>query len=91
MIAMNSLNELEQQLLSTLSYFEPMTLEFIYLDMDKNFLEQNPNYSIDDLQLALKNLTRQKKIKAIQTEGQLTWVKIYPKKSLFKRLFSYFR
>ncbi len=77
---------LEEELEKTLSYFEPMSLEMIYIDFSNEFLTANHSYTIEDLELALKSLEAQKKIKRSKKEKQIFWIKLYPKKSILKRI-----
>lgn len=88
---MKDISLLQDQLLMTLSYFEPMTMEFIYLDMDQDFLMAHPEFTMDDLQECLKLLAKQKKIKTIKTDNTTRWVRIYPRKGLIKRIIGLFR
>lgn len=87
---MPDLKLLELELLKTLSFFEPMSSEFIFIDLDNNFLQQNPEYTLEDLESALSSLLKQKKIKKIKSNGHYQWIKLYPKKSFLKRFISFF-
>lgn len=78
--------DLQQVLLETLSFYEPMSLEFILLDLNDHFLKENPNLTTEDLLATLHDLNRQKKIKKIKKQGQLHWLRVFPKKSLWHRI-----
>lgn len=82
-------SELKNQLLMTLSFYEPMTMEFIYLDLDQDFLIDNPNLTVEDLKNELVILEKEKKIKKLKDPE--SWIRLHPKKSLFKRLKSLFK
>ena len=60
------MDKLEEELLKTLSFMEPMSEEFIYLDLDQQFLLENPELTIEDLKSALTALEKQFKIKQYQ-------------------------
>ena len=85
-----SLPLLENELLKTLSFFEPMSLDLIYLDLDRNFVEENPNLNIDDLELSLKTLINQKKVKMIKIDKSNLYIRNFPKKSLLQRFLKKF-
>lgn len=74
---------LQNEILRTLSFLEPMGLEFILLDMDKKFLDSNPDLTTADLKADLKFLASQKKIKELKIKGQIFWIKVFPKKKWY--------
>ena len=78
---------LYDELQKTLSFLEPMSLEMIFLDMDKEFLNLNPSLTTEDLLKELKKLEKQKKVKKSKIEGQFYWIRIYPKRPWYKKLF----
>ena len=80
------MDKLEEELLKTLSFMEPMSEEFIYLDLDQQFLLENPELTIEDIKSALTALEKQLKIKRMSSENQEKWIKVFPRKSLFQRL-----
>lgn len=82
---------LEQEVLRTLSHFEPMSLEYIFLDFDKKFLESFPDLTIEDLDKILKKLVKKKKIKSIKVGEQIKWLKLFPKKKLRDRILNLFK
>ena len=78
---------LEDEILKTLSFIEPMSLEMIFLDFDKQFLLLNNELSYDDLLSSLKKLVKLKKIQlAPSDESQKYWIKVFPKRKWYKRL-----
>lgn len=88
---MKELSPLENQLLVTLSFLEPMSLEYIFIDLNKDFLLMNQSLTTKDLELSLKNLVALKIIKKISPkksvkDGQEKWIRNFPKKSLWSRL-----
>ncbi len=86
-----ALNKLEQELLKTLSFYEPMSMELIYLDLDKDFLLANSELTLDDLDSVLKSLVRLKLVKRYKGDNdQILWQRIFPKKSLLRRFTRYF-
>ena len=79
----------EEELLRTLSHFEAMSMEFIFLDFDQDFLVANPDFTLDELKDCLLRLEKKKLIKKMNHDGQEAWIKTYPKKSIWKKLKSY--
>jgi hypothetical protein len=84
---MNLIEELEQ----TLSFFEPMNKEMIYIDLNADYVKDNNSITIEEVDNALDQLKKQKKIKIVKIDGHSYWQRIYPKKSLYKRLLNLFR
>lgn len=78
--------DLQNELLRTLSFYEPMTLEHIFLDLDKSFLDVNEDLTTADLTASLAKLEKQALIKETQKDEQTAWIRIQPKKSLLRRL-----
>ena len=83
--------EFENLLLSTLSFYEPMTLEKIILDFDANEIKKYPHLEANDLKKILVTLQKKKKIKkikiAIGKGSEDAWIKIYPSRPWWKRIF----
>lgn len=77
---------LEDELLRTLSFYEPMSLEHIFLDLDKSYLDVNDTLTTDDLLKSLNQLTSKSLIKPSQINDQKMWIRVTPKKSFFRRL-----
>lgn len=77
---------LEKELLRTLSFYDPMSLEHIFLDLDKSYLDVNEDLTTEDLLKSLDKLTTQNLIKVVQHDDQKMWIRVAPKKSIFSRL-----
>lgn len=74
---------LRDELLKTLSYFEPMSLELIYLDLSKEFTLLNNEVTVEDLLKELISLEKEKKIHSTIREKQKFWIRVYPRKKSF--------
>lgn len=86
------MNPLEEQLLMTLSHLEAMTLDKVFIDLDKDFVMMNPEISMQDLTDCLEKLTQDKLIKCITTDGHKEWLKVFPKrKNFWTRLINKFK
>lgn len=77
---------LERHLLECLSFYEPMRLDHIFLDLDQSFLEENSELTMEDLKAVLKSLEKTKRIKKIKGGNDEMWIRIYPKKSLIRKI-----
>jgi hypothetical protein len=87
----NFMTPLEEQLLMTLSHLEAMTLDKIFIDLDKDFVLQNTDISMEDVTKCLDNLVKQKKVKCLDNQGHKEWIKVFPKrKALWRRLLDNF-
>lgn len=81
-------NQLNDVVLETLSFMEPMNLEKIFLDLDQGFLEENPQLTTQDLLTSIDELIKAKKVKIHnKSGGQNYWIKIFPKRPWYKRFF----
>jgi hypothetical protein len=77
---------LKDELEQTLSFFEPMNKEMIYLDLNNDYVKGNNSITIEQVDLALAELKKEKKVKTIKKEGHLYWIRIYPKKSILQKI-----
>lgn len=86
------LSALEELVLGTLSFYEPMTFSNIILDFSSELLKDFPNFDKSDLEAILKELEKKKLIKKIildrSPHKEFAWIRLYPKRSWWKRIFS---
>jgi hypothetical protein len=78
---------IEELVLGTLSFYEPLTLSQLILDFDSSSLHDFPDFSREDLENVIKKLLKKKLIKEIVIGKEVGWMRIHPQKSWFKRLF----
>lgn len=77
----------QEEVLRTLSYFEPMDLEKIFLDFDREFLLSHPDFVVEDLARILMELKNKRLVKEVGGEEQKQWMRIFPeKKPWWKKL-----
>lgn len=81
------MTKLEELVLGTFSFYEPMTFSKVILDMDSEALKNFPNFSREDLEDIIKNLEKKKLIKSSQIDKEVGWIRIHPKRAWWKRLF----
>lgn len=78
---------MHELVLSTLSFYEPMTFSKIILDFDNNLLKDFPEFSREDLQEILKVLEKKKLVKKTLQDKEDAWVRVLPKRAWWKRFF----
>jgi hypothetical protein len=81
---------LEELVLMTLSFFEPMTFSQIILDFDTDKLVNFPNFNKQDLEEIINKLEKQKLLKRVTIDKEIGWIRIQRKRSWFKRLLTSF-
>lgn len=86
-------SQIENLVLEVLSFYEAMTFELILMDMPEERVKQISNFNREDLESALTILLKKKKIKVVskKSDNDKSWIKIFPKKGLLKRILTYFR
>lgn len=86
-------NKLEEILLETLSFYSPMTIEQILLDIDAEKISYDSEYkhlNLEDLKLALADLKRKKYLKTKGKDKTQTWLRVIPRKPWYKKIFRNF-
>ena len=79
--------KLEELVLVTLSFFEPMTFSQIILDFDSDLLKDFPDFDKEQLQEIINSLERKKLIKKLTIDKEMGWIRVLPKRSWWKRFF----
>jgi hypothetical protein len=81
---------LREQLLMTLSFLEPMSIEMIFIDLDKEFTLDNPDITMDVVLKELRALQVEKKLRQFKKDGQIFWIKPNKsKKNLWRRILNF--
>lgn len=78
---------LEDLVLMTLSFFEPMTFSKVILDFDDDKLKDFPDFDKEQLQGIINKLEKKKLIKRVTIDKEIGWVRVQPKRAWWKRLF----
>ena len=71
---------LKNELLITLSFWDPMGPDKIYLELNNTLLLQYPELTVESLYQVLKELEYDKKIVRIRQDGQDQWKRVMPKR-----------
>lgn len=85
---MNKHSTLEELVLVTLSFYEPMTFSNIILDFNSEALAEFPDFDKEQLHALIKDLEDKKLIKRVTIDKEVGWLRIHPRRSWWKRLFS---
>ena len=83
---MDNTDDLDELILETLSFFEPMTFEKIILDFDPVKLRLFPHFNREVLNERLTYLKKKKKIKIIKGK-ESCYIKKVPKRPWWKQIF----
>lgn len=86
-LIMDQTQELENLILSTLSFFEPMSFSKIVFDIDTEVLKNYPNFDKDQMLLILKSLEQRGMVLKTGEGSETQWQRIHKKRSFWKRLF----
>jgi hypothetical protein len=79
--------KLEELVLKTLSFYEPMTFSNIILDFDDESLKEFPTFDKEQLQQIIVKLEKMKLIKQVLIEKETGWVRIHTKRSWLNTIF----
>ncbi len=79
------MKSLEEVLLSTLSFFDPMSKEQILLQMDESSIDVQERLTVKDLEDELIRLVKLKKLKKSKKNKDVVWIRRFPKKPLLRR------
>ena len=79
--------ELEELILSTLSFYEPMSFSKIVFDIDTELLKKYPDFDKDQMMVILKSLEKRGLLRKIGKDSETQWQRIHKKRSFWKRFF----
>ena len=77
------MTELEVELLKTLSHFEAMTLDKIFIDLSQEFVMNHPELSMQDVLDSLLQLKKLKLVTCRKRDGHKEWLKVFPNRKSF--------
>ena len=86
---MDQSQELENLVLSTLSFYEPMSFSKIVFDIDTELLKSYPNFDKDQMLLILKSLEQRGMVQMTGEGAEAQWQRIHKKRSIWKRIFRF--
>lgn len=84
---MENSKALEDLILSTLSFYEPMSFSKIVFDIDTDVLKSYPNFDKDQMILILNSLTKRGMVKSIGVGTEIQWQRIHKNRPFWKRFF----
>jgi hypothetical protein len=80
------MQELEDLLLSTLSFYEPMSFSKIVFDMPTSALQQFPDFDKPQMILILNSLEKRGLVRKIVKGEEVMWQRIHKKRPFWKRI-----
>ena len=80
----------EEIILVTLSFYESLRWEQIILDLDDHFLKTHEDFSKEDLEKVLASLVKKKLVKKNKGD-EPSWIRLFPKKSLWQKIKSFLK
>ena len=78
--------ELENLILSTLSFYEPMSFSKIVFDIDADVLKSYPNFDRDQMLLILDSLEKRGQVVKTGKDSEAQWQRIHKKSSLWEKI-----
>nr|BDT27677.1 hypothetical protein BHI3_11430 [Bacteriovorax sp. HI3] len=84
---MDKNQEIEDLILSTLSFYEPMSFSKIVFDMDTELLKKFADFDKDQMLLILKSLEKRGLVKKTGDASEAQWQRIHKKRPFWKRFF----
>ena len=79
--------KIDELILESLSFYTPLTLDQIILDLDHNKIQNIPEFSLDILEKRIKFFVKTKKVKVLKSKHEVTFIKLYPRKKTFLKRF----
>ncbi len=82
---MENAQELENLILSTLSFYEPMSFSKIVFDMDTERLKQFAHFDKDQMLVILKSLEKRGLVSMTGKDSEAQWQRIHKKRPFWKK------
>lgn len=82
---MDKNKEIEELILSTLSFYEPMSFSKIVFDMDSEALKEFADFDKDQMLLVLKSLEKRGLIVKTGQDSEAQWQRIHKKRPFWKK------
>ncbi len=86
---MDQNSELENLILSTLSFYEPMSFSKIVFDIDTETLKNYPNFDKDQMLLILSSLQKRSMVIKSGEGTEAQWQRIHKKRSFWQKYFPF--
>lgn len=81
--------QIEDLILSTLSFYEPMSFSKIVFDMDTDVLKQFADFDKDQMLVILSSLEKRGLVKKSGSDSEMQWQRIHKKRSFWKKILSF--
>lgn len=86
---MDQSQELENLILSTLSFYGPMSFSMIVFDIDAEILKNYPDFDKNQMLLILKSLEDRGIVKKSGEASESQWQRIHKKRAFWKKYFPF--
>jgi len=73
-------NYIDELILESLSFYTPLTIDQIILDLDNTKIKNIPEFSLEILEKRIKLFIKEKRVKVLKTDDKITFIKLYPQK-----------
>ena len=83
---MDTNQELENLILSTLSFYEAMSFSKIVFDIDTELLKTYPEFDRDQMLLILSSLEKRGMVQRTGAGAEAQWQRIHKKSSLWEKI-----
>ena len=73
-------NKIDELILESLSFYEPLTLDQVILDLDHKKVKNTPELNLDIFEKRIKLFVKTKKVKILKSDCKVTFIKLFPKR-----------
>ncbi len=84
------MSDLRYILLTTLSFYRPMTREALLLAFDQSVMEANPHLTMEELDKELLLLVKEGQLRVKKVNGEPSYLRVLPRRSWWKRFLLFF-
>ena len=67
-------------ILESLSFYTPLTIDQIILDLDHKEIKNIPEFNLDILEHRIKFFVKTKRVKVLKSDNKVTFIKLFPKR-----------
>ena len=83
--------KIDELILESLSFYTPLTIDQIILDLDDKKVKNIPELDLDAFEKRIKFFVKTKKVKVLKSDNRVAFIKLFPKRKLsLARFFLHF-
>ena len=72
--------KIDELILESLSFYTPLTIDQIILDLDHKEIKNIPEFNLDILEDRIKFFVKTKRVKVLKSNKRVTFIKLFPKR-----------